>query len=247
MSKQIVKRSGGKLARSKPAPLEPLASVAREEASVMDWIRRFEALPLKQKNQAIRENKEFARTFYGNLVLNGNLLLNALRAEHEGDDDKGEHTFLTILKPLREQLVRDYQIRTAAEFMLVDVVVLSYYQYLRAATCVHEYIAYGKSYSYEVLVRYAQPYLARANELFLRNLQALREMKALPFVVKIEQAGQVNLGEKQVNVTAGAIGGGAGTARVSGAGGPPALPSTTLVAPAEADPPPATSRPEQAK
>jgi len=77
---------------------------------------------------------------------------------------------------------------------------LSYYQYIRAASNLHGYTAYGKSYNYETLVRYAQTYQARANELFLRNLEALRQMKAAPFVIKIEQAGQVNVGEKQINV-----------------------------------------------
>jgi len=36
---------------------------------------------------------------------------------------------------------------------------------------------------------------------FLRNLEALQAMKVAPFVVKIEQAGQVNVGEKQINLS----------------------------------------------
>jgi hypothetical protein len=36
--------------------------------------------------------------------------------------------------------------------------------------------------------------------MFLRNLEALRQMKAAPFIIKIEQAGQVNVGQKQLNV-----------------------------------------------
>ena len=64
----------------------------------------------------------------------------------------------------------------------------------------HQYTAYDKSFNYETLVRYAQPYLTKANDLFLRNLQALREMKSSPITIKIEQAGQVNVGEKQLNV-----------------------------------------------
>jgi hypothetical protein len=105
-----------------------------------------------------------------------------------------------VVKPLRDRLVKEYEIKTGAEFMLLDALVLSYYQYIRAANNLHSYTAYGKSYNYETLVRYAQTYLARANELFLRNLEAMRLMKAAPFIIKIEQAGQVNVGEKQINV-----------------------------------------------
>jgi len=71
----------------------------------------------------------------------------------------------------------------------------------KSATALHQYTAYGKTFNYETLVRYAQPYLAKANDLFLRNLQALREMKSSPITIKIEQAGQVNVGEKQLNVS----------------------------------------------
>lgn len=56
------------------------------------------------------------------------------------------------------------------------------------------------SFNHETLVLYAQQYLAKASDLFLRNLQALREMKSSPITIKIEQAGQVNVGEKQLNI-----------------------------------------------
>ena len=183
--------------------MEPLVAADGKtptEAEIERWGARFDALPLKEKNRVIRESKKFAETVYGGAVFGGNMLISPVAAENQNDSDAAEFTFLTILKPMRERLVREYEIKTGAEFMLLDALVLSYYQYIRAATNLHSYTAYGKSYNYETLVRYAQAYLARANEMFLRNLEALRQMKAAPFVIKIEQAGQVNVGEKQVNV-----------------------------------------------
>jgi hypothetical protein len=201
MSKQIVKKSSGKLPKKPARELEPLKHVPRDEASIMDWFRRFEALPLKQRNKAIRDNPDVLSHLYGARVPNGDLLIGPLAAENQGNRDEGEFTFLVSLKPLRDRLIKEYEIKTGAEFMLLDALVLSYYQYIRAASNLHSYTAYGKSYNYETLVRYAQTYLARANELFLRNLEALKQMKAAPFVIKIEQAGQVNVGQKQLNVS----------------------------------------------
>lgn len=202
MSRQIAKKSGAKLAKPQPAKLEPLTNVAQDRASIADWLRRFDALPLWEKNEAIRENKGVADILYGNVVTEGRLLIGPLTAEANQDSAQGENTYLTILKPLRDRLVREYEIKTAAECMLVDALVVSYYQYVRAVRSLFSYTAYNKTYNYETLVRFVQTYQSRANELFLKNLEALRQMKAAPFVVKIAQAGQVNVGEKQVNVAA---------------------------------------------
>ena len=42
--------------------------------------------------------------------------------------------------------------------------------------------------------------MERFNQMFLRNLRALRELKGAAVQVNIGQAGQVNLGKQQVNV-----------------------------------------------
>ena len=44
------------------------------------------------------------------------------------------------------------------------------------------------------------PVIDRFNVMFLRNLRALRELKQSPIQVNIQQAGQVNVGQQQVNV-----------------------------------------------
>ncbi len=223
MSKQIVKKGSGKLAKRPSGELEPLKQVPHDDASIMDWFRRFDALPVKQKNKVIRDNPEVLSHLYGARVPNGDLLIGPLAAENQGNRDEGEFAFLVSLKPLRDRLVKEYEINTAAEFMLVDALVLSYYQYIRASGALHTYIAYGKTFNYETLVRYAQTYLARANELFLRNLEAMRQMKAAPFIIKIEQAGQVNVGEKQINVAGKPAPGTAEVLLARGNSGEPAL------------------------
>ena len=44
------------------------------------------------------------------------------------------------------------------------------------------------------------PLIERFNQMFLRNLKALRELKVSPINVNIGQAGQVNVAQQQVNV-----------------------------------------------
>ena len=60
-----MKKNSGKLARKPVGQLEPLAQVPPDERSTMDWIRRLDALPLKQENKAIRENPEVLAHLYG--------------------------------------------------------------------------------------------------------------------------------------------------------------------------------------
>lgn len=167
-----------------------------------DWIQRFDTLPLSERNVAIKANAEYLMSVFRDRVCSGASLLGPLAAENQGDDDKGEYTFLVQLKPLRDSLAAEYGLTTAAELMLLDALVLSYHQYIRAASTLHAYTAYEKRYNYETLVRYVQAYMVRANELFLRNLEALRQLKTVPFTIKIDQAGQVNVGEQQVNLAA---------------------------------------------
>ncbi len=226
MSRQIAKKASGKLARELAEEMEPLKDVLGDPDKTVEWMKRFVALSLGGKNKVLRQNPELLEQLAGRTAPDGELLVGPLAAEHSDERAEGEYTFLTVLRPLRDRLIREYEIRTGAEFMLLDVLVLSYYQYIRAATSLHSYTAYGKSYNYETLVRYAQTYLARANELFLRNLEALRAMKAAPFTIKIEQAGQVNVGEKQINVAGTPDPGTAEALLTRGDGGEPALSAT---------------------
>jgi len=210
VGRQTASRSKKKPTEKAAGKLELLSQVPSDGASLAEWDRRFNALPIKEKNRVIRENAEVLTDLYGDRVRNGELLIAPLAAESNGDRDEGEFAFLVSVRPLRERLIAEYGITTAAEFMLLDALVLSYFQYVRAATTFHSYTAFGKSFNYETLVRHAQAYMIRANEMFLRNLEALRRLKAAPFTIKIEQAGQVNVGEKQLNLAAGSADGGTG-------------------------------------
>ena len=238
MGKQTASRQKKRATKKAAKDLEPLSQVPSDGASMTDWIKRFDALPLKEKNRAIRENAEAFTQLYGGSVRNGDSLIGPLTAENQGNRDEGEFTFLTSLRPLRERLIAEYEIKTAAEFMLLDAVVLSYHQYIQAASTLYSYVAYGKSYNYETLVRYAQTYMVRANEMLLRNLDALRQMKAAPFTIKIEQAGQVNVGEKQVNLAAGSSGrpgGRSGETPLGSASGHQQAPGVAQVLPESTD------------
>jgi len=184
-----------------PEPLSGPPANVGEVRDVLAWLNSVCELPVDEQNSAIRANREAVAPVLEQMVFDDAFLLHRpLAAESSGDSQSGEQTFLTLLQPMRDRLIREYRISTAAEFLVLDALVLSYYQYIRAATAFHKYTAHGQSSDCETLVRYAQPYLAKANELFLRNLQALREMKSSPITIKIEQAGQVNVGEKQLNV-----------------------------------------------
>ena len=180
---------------------EPPGSGA-DAGEILAWLVCVcDDLPVEQQNSAIRTNREALAPVLEEMVLDDAYLLRRpLAAENNGDSQGGEQAFLTILQPIRDRLIREYGISTAAEFLVIDALVLSYYQYIRAATALHGYTANGQSSNSEILVRYVQPYVAKANDLFLRNLQALREMKTSPITIKIEQAGQVNVGQRQLNV-----------------------------------------------
>jgi hypothetical protein len=50
----------------------------------------------------------------------------------------------------------------------------------------------------------------RFNRIFLRNLRALRDLRRCPQPIFVQNAGQVNVGQQQVNVSGPGRGGGLG-------------------------------------
>jgi hypothetical protein len=137
-----------------------------------------------------------------------------------------EPQLMAVLLGLRRGLVGSDG-GSAAEAMLADVAVLSYYNTLRiqqwigdlAASIEHEFFAqdsptarfearYGRGTGLvveEQLARLAEellPLQERANRMVVRNLKALADLRRAPAPsVAIGQAGQVNVGGQQVNVT----------------------------------------------
>ncbi len=137
-----------------------------------------------------------------------------------------EPQLMAVLLGLRRGLVGSDG-GTAAEAMLADLAVLSYYNTLRiqqwigdlAVSIEHEFFAqdsptarfeaqYGRGTGLvveEQLARLAEellPLQERANRMVVRNLKALADLRRTPApAVAIGQAGQVNVGAQQVNVT----------------------------------------------
>ena len=139
-----------------------------------------------------------------------------------------EPTLMAVLWQLRRGLLNEGEDRSAADMMLADLSVLSYYNVLRiqgwignlALLLEHEVfgqesptVKFRKHYGSVVeglqVEDYARqlseqllPLLDRANRMVLRNLKTLREFRQGPTpAVAIGKAEQVNVAHQQVNTT----------------------------------------------
>jgi len=155
----------------------------------------------------------------------GAFLIDQLGAERHLDP-----TLMAVLLVLRRRLVDEHDARTAAELMLIDLAVISYYHTLRingwvgnfASLIEHEFFGkegpsakfqkrYGRG-SHEIdglrvedyihrIGEQLLPLLDRCNRMMLRNLKALKMMREGPAPsVSIGSAGQVNVGAQHANV-----------------------------------------------
>jgi hypothetical protein len=155
----------------------------------------------------------------------GAFLIDQLGAERHIDPP-----LTAVLLVLRRRLIDEHDARTAAELMLIDLAVVSYYHTLRingwvgnfASLIEHEFFdkegpsaklqkRYGRG-SHEIdglrvedyIHRVGEqllPLLDRCNRMMLRNLKALKTMREGPAPsVNIGSAGQVNVAASQANV-----------------------------------------------
>ena len=133
---------------------------------------------------------------------------------------------LTIFQ-LRQEWIRQYDLKTVPEFMLLDLTMLAYFNAIRVNKEIGNMLSLTQQQLYghdrpmekfharhkgkwvvtlageETVARLQEvlmPLIERFNQMFLRNLKALRELKASPINVNISQAGQVNVAQQQVNV-----------------------------------------------
>jgi hypothetical protein len=133
---------------------------------------------------------------------------------------------MATLWMLRQHLLDQFDVHGPAETMLVDLAILGYYNTLRvqgwignaALTIEHEFFREDsptaklkQQYGYTVeglrveeiverLVHELVPLLDRCNRMFIRNLRAIKDLRAPAGpAVAITQAGQVNVGTHQVN------------------------------------------------
>ena len=134
---------------------------------------------------------------------------------------------------LRSQTIEDYDAKTAAEIMVIDCMMISYYHQLRingwinnlSTRLEHEFFGkesltatfkdeYGaeadkiRGLTVEELVRQLgdklQTQFTGANRTFLRNLKALQELRERPRPsVHIERVGQMNVADTQANAVMG--------------------------------------------
>jgi len=155
----------------------------------------------------------------------GAFLIDQLGAERHIDPP-----LTAVLLVLRRRLIDEHDARTAAELMLIDLAVISYYHTLRINGWIGNFAAlieseffqkqglnatfqdrYGRG-AHEIkglrveahverLAERLLPLLDRSNRMMLRNLKALKAMRGGPAPsVSIGSAGQVNVGANQANV-----------------------------------------------
>lgn len=161
----------------------------------------------------------------------GGFLLDRLGAERHLDPQ-----LMAVLLVLRRRLIDEHGATTAAELMLIDVAVLSYYHTLRINGWIGNFAALIESEFFgteslhaKLQDRYGRadhringlrvddhvnrigeqllPLLDRCNRMMLRNLKALKTLREGPAPsVSIGSAGQVNVAASQVNATGAADG-----------------------------------------
>ena len=141
---------------------------------------------------------------------------------------------VATLLNLRNQWVEEYEIKTAPEFILLDMALASYWHFLRLNEAVgnimasvewqwfaldpprirdkHGYPLEGRitrddglvaeNFAHR-LVEVLQPTLDQFNRMFIRNLKAIRDLKRGNIQLNIGSVGQMNVGDKQINVESG--------------------------------------------
>jgi hypothetical protein len=141
---------------------------------------------------------------------NGQFLINRL-----GGQVYLEPEVIATLLILRKGFTEMYEIKTPAEYMLVDMTLITYYNALRAQRMLgdlamsieHEFFGIDgprsklkEKYGVEDMLERARDQLQamfdRANRSLIRNLRALQELQGGNLVVRAEQ---VNIAQQQVN------------------------------------------------
>jgi hypothetical protein len=129
---------------------------------------------------------------------------------------------------LRQEWIRQYNLTTVPELMLLDQAMLGYFHAIRLNKQIADMLSLTESglfypeaphvkikkenrlnnefdgFVAEDAIKQLQerlmPLMERFNQMFLRNLRVLRELKTHPININIGQAEQVNVGQQQVNL-----------------------------------------------
>ena len=114
---------------------------------------------------------------------------------------------------LRETWIREYEVTTIPEFILVDMALASYFHFLRLNEAVNNLMAsmeWGVFVSdflhpsvtetTQRLIQVLGPVLEQYNRMFIRNLKAMRDLKRGNIQLNIGNIGQMNIADQQINV-----------------------------------------------
>jgi len=141
--------------------------------------------------------------------------------EQLGAERYVEPSVVIAIQVIRENLIEDLDIRNAAEFMIMDMALIAYYNTLKAqrmlgdlAIQIERELFRGESLSANMknqgwvvddfkveamLDRASDKLLAqidRANQMLLRNLKALQDLKKGNLIIRTDQ---INIAQQQVN------------------------------------------------
>lgn len=127
---------------------------------------------------------------------------------------------------LRREWIREYDIKTTPEFLLLDMALISYFHFMRLNEAINnimaniewdffvldtprfsdnekesKIIAEGSAHKMKEIL---QPALDQYNRMFIKNLKALRDLRRGNILLNIGNVGQVNIADKQINLEGGA-------------------------------------------
>ena len=155
---------------------------------------------------------------------NGNFFIERLGRHREVDFP----LTMTIVN-LRREWIKEYDIKTAPEYMLIDAAFISYFHFIRLNEAINNNMAsiewnlfmldvpsfvpkkdgvkFTTSNSRSLAENLAhrltdvlQPVLEQYNRMLIKNLKALRDLRRGNILLNIGIIGQMNLGDKQINV-----------------------------------------------
>ena len=113
-------------------------------------------------------------------------------------DEQMKKLLLAEAHGYRRALAREYGLTPVLERMLADRIVLSYVRTLYADGLMG--LEHDGATDHAHLELHRRVAMRESGE-FLRNVRALKDLKTVPMRLIIKDAGQVNVGQQQVNVT----------------------------------------------
>lgn len=179
----------------------------------MEWSGIFDQAGLEKK---IKEADEEYR--------NGNFFLERIGRYRDVDTE----LTMTVLSQ-RNEWIMQYDIKTVPEFILLDMAMVSYFHFTRLNQAINNIMAsiewdifaldapafdrtrfgirFGekrdRAISEELarrLQEVLEPILERYNRMYIRNVKALRDLRRGNIQLNIGNVGQMNIGDKQINV-----------------------------------------------